>query len=124
MRDGPFSEFSIFRRGKCSFYMLVLELTARSVSQILHKQCTFSYMPYFDECCKLLATDAEYASDQHLLHIVQLQRLSEKINSISAQNILGTHGPGSSSERSFREMKLELEQYRASLPCPLHENSK
>ncbi|GLB04780.1 hypothetical protein AtubIFM57258_010799 [Aspergillus tubingensis] len=94
-----------------------------SVSQILHKQCTFSYMPYFDECCKLLATDAEYASDQHLLHIVQLQRLSEKITSISAQNILGTHGPGSSIERSFREMKLELEQYRASLPCPLNENN-
>ncbi|PYH70659.1 fungal specific transcription factor domain-containing protein [Aspergillus vadensis CBS 113365] len=94
-----------------------------SVSQILHKQCTFPYMPYFDECCKLLATDAEYASDQHLLHIVQLQRLSEKITSISTQNILGTHGPGSSSERSFREMKLELEQYRASLPCPLNENN-
>lgn len=81
-------------------------------------------MPYFDDCCKLLATDAEYASDQHLLHIVQLQRLSERITFISSQNILGTHGPGSSSERSFREMKLELEQYRASLPCPLNENSK
>ncbi|GLA17725.1 hypothetical protein AnigIFM62618_004873 [Aspergillus niger] len=94
-----------------------------SVSQILHKQCTFPYMPYFDDCCKLLATDAEYASDQHLLHIVQLQRLSERITFISSQNILGTHGPGSSSERSFREMKLELEQYRASLPCPLNENN-
>ncbi|PYI11625.1 hypothetical protein BO78DRAFT_403035 [Aspergillus sclerotiicarbonarius CBS 121057] len=93
-----------------------------SVSHILHKQCSFSYLPYFEDCCKLLATDAEYASDQYLLHIVQLQRISERITSISAQNILGLHSSGLGIEHSFRELKSELELYRASLPCRLDEN--
>ncbi|PWY94489.1 hypothetical protein BO94DRAFT_531461 [Aspergillus sclerotioniger CBS 115572] len=95
---------------------------ASSVSQILHKQCSFSYLPYFEDCCRLLATDAEYASDQCLLHVVQLQRLSEKITSISAQNILAAHSDGLAIERSFHELKSELELYRADLPCRLNEN--
>ncbi|OOG00510.1 hypothetical protein ASPCADRAFT_125531 [Aspergillus carbonarius ITEM 5010] len=93
-----------------------------SVSQILHKQCSFSYLPYFEDCCRLLATDAEYASDQCLLHIVQLQRLSEKITSISVQNILAAHSSGLGIECSFRELKSELELYRVNLPCRLNEN--
>lgn len=72
--------------------------------------------------CKILAIDAEYPSDKHLLYIVQLQRISERISQVSAQNGPGNCNPGFSFEQDYRNLKSDLELYRANLPFLLTES--
>ncbi|KAF4160816.1 hypothetical protein CNMCM6936_003771 [Aspergillus lentulus] len=91
------------------------------ISQILQKRSSFSYIPYLEASCELLASDAEYNSDCHLLHIVQLQRLSEKILLISSQHASENHH-ADTLEYYYRELRSELDLYRAQLPFMLTEN--
>ncbi|KAL2700369.1 hypothetical protein AAEP93_008892 [Penicillium crustosum] len=93
-----------------------------SISQILQKGCSFPYLPYFESICKLLAADAEYPSDKYLLHIVQLQQLSDKITLVSSQHVPEIHNTPFSLEHYYRELKSELDLYRANLPFLLCEN--
>lgn len=72
--------------------------------------------------CKILATDAECPSDTHLLYIVQLQRLSERVSQVASQNGPDTCKPGFTLERDYRNLKSELELYRANLPFLLTES--
>lgn len=72
--------------------------------------------------CKLLAADAEYPSDKYLLHIVQLQQLSEKITQVSSQHAPEIHNTPFNLEHYYREFKSELDLYRANLPFLLSES--
>ncbi|KAJ5779814.1 hypothetical protein N7457_007534 [Penicillium paradoxum] len=85
------------------------------------KRCAFPYLPYFENMCKTLATDAEHPSDKYLLHIVQLQQLSERISQASTQNLTGLHHPNFSLEQEYRQFRSELDLYRTNLPFPLTE---
>ncbi|KAF4233514.1 hypothetical protein CNMCM8980_010237 [Aspergillus fumigatiaffinis] len=91
------------------------------ISQILQKRSSFSYIPYLEASCELLASDAEYDSDCHLLYIVQLQRLSEKILLISSQHASENHH-ADTLEYHYRELRSELDLYRAQLPFMLTED--
>ncbi|OQE01924.1 hypothetical protein PENSOL_c003G10580 [Penicillium solitum] len=97
-------------------------LVSSRISQILQKGCSFPYLPYFESICKLLAADAEYPSDKYLLHVVQLQQLSEKITLVSSQHVPEIHNTPFSLEHYYRELKSELDLYRANLPFLLCEN--
>ncbi|RAL13912.1 fungal specific transcription factor domain-containing protein [Aspergillus homomorphus CBS 101889] len=91
------------------------------ISQILQKRSSFSYSLYLEAACALLASNVEYDSDRHLSHMVQLQRLSEKILPISSQR-----APDAQSENFveayYREIRSELDLYQARLPFLLTEN--
>lgn len=97
-------------------------LVSSRISQILQKGCSFPYSPYFESICKLLAADAEYPSDKCLLHIVQLQQLSEKITLASSHHAPEIHNTPFSLEHYYRELKSELDLYRANLPFLLRGN--
>jgi hypothetical protein len=101
---------------------ILTTLMCFSISQILQKRCSFSYIPYFDNMCKTLAADAEYPSDRYLLHIVQLQRISEKVTLVTTQSIKETNNPGYYLENEYRTMRSELEVYRVNLPFSLTES--
>ncbi|KAL4971317.1 hypothetical protein BDW66DRAFT_165454 [Aspergillus desertorum] len=93
-----------------------------SISHILQKLSSFSYIPYLQTSCELLASNAEYDSDQHLVHMVQLQRLSEKVILVSSSQ----HAPETQSsdalEQCYHELWSELDLYRAQLPFSLTES--
>ncbi|KAJ6189853.1 hypothetical protein N7519_004761 [Penicillium mononematosum] len=89
---------------------------------ILQKGCSFPYSPYFESMCKLLATDAEYPSDRYLLHIVQLQQISEKITLVSMQHVPKIQNSSFGLEHYYRELKSEIDLYRANLPFLLTES--
>jgi hypothetical protein len=72
--------------------------------------------------CKLLATDAEYPSDRYLLHIVQLQQISEKITLVSMQHVPEIQNTSFGLEHYYRELKSEIDLYRANLAFPLTES--
>jgi hypothetical protein len=65
-----------------------------------------------------LAADPEYPSDKYLLHIVQLQGISNKIAASSASNFPSPHATNSEIEHSYDELKAELSLYRGNLPFP------
>lgn len=106
--------------GQWMFELTSLMLS--SISQILQKGSSFPYLPYFENMCKLLATDAEYPSDGYLLYIVQLQQISEKITLVSPQHVSEIQPTGFSVEHYYRELTAELDLYRANLPFLLTEN--
>ncbi|KAJ6032634.1 hypothetical protein N7540_003366 [Penicillium herquei] len=93
-----------------------------AISQILQKRFYFPYLPYLESLGMDLTADAEYASDKYLLHIVRLQRISEKVALYSTPNYPGPHEANSGIEHSYDELKTELALYRANLPFPLAEN--
>jgi hypothetical protein len=97
-------------------------LVSSRVSQILQKGSSFPYLPYFESICKLLAADVEHPSDKYLLHIVQLQQLSEKITLVSSQHVPETHNTPFRLEHYYRELKSELDLYSANLPFLLCES--
>ena len=97
-------------------------LMPSSISQILQKGCSFPYSPYFESMCKLLAADAEYPSDRYLLYIMQLQQISEKITLASMQHVPEIRNTNFGLEHSYRELKSEIELYRANLPFLLTES--
>ena len=97
-------------------------LTCPRISQILQKRCTFPYSPYIESLGILLATEPEYSSDRYLLHIVQLQKISERIVLFSTPVVPEIHDPNLGIEHYYRELKMELARYQANLPFPLTEN--
>lgn len=70
----------------------------------------------------LLATEAEYSSDRYLVHIVQLQKISERIVLFSTPVVPEIHDSNLGIEHYYQELKTELALYRANLPFPLTEN--
>lgn len=91
---------------------------------MLQKQCPFPYQPFIGECCESLAKDLEFPSDSSLLHIIQLQYLSEKMTSVSIQHFPENQPVSSAVQRRFQELHSELDAYRANLPFSLHDNRK
>ncbi|PYI14634.1 hypothetical protein BO99DRAFT_406492 [Aspergillus violaceofuscus CBS 115571] len=89
-----------------------------SISQILQKRSSFSFIPYLETSCELLASTAEYDSDQHLLQLIQLQRLSERIIVASGQHTSEPHD-ADALEQCYRDRRSELDLYLAQLPFPL-----
>lgn len=97
-------------------------LTCLRISQILQKRCSFPYSPYIESLGILLATEPEYSSDRYLLHIVQLQKISERIVPLSTPVVPEIHDPNLGIEHHYRELKTDLVRYQANLPFPLTEN--
>ncbi|KAJ5628484.1 hypothetical protein N7490_010712 [Penicillium lividum] len=93
-----------------------------AISQILQKRFCFPYLQYLESLGMYLATDPEYASDRYLIHIVELQRISEKIAVYSAPHFPGPHGGNPGIELSYVELKAELSSYQANLPFSLNES--
>ncbi|RAK81768.1 Zn(II)2Cys6 transcription factor [Aspergillus fijiensis CBS 313.89] len=89
-----------------------------SISQILQKRSSFSFIPYLETSCEFLASTAEYNSDRHLLHLIQLQRLSERIIAASSQHTSEPHD-ADALEQCYRDRRSELDLYLAQLPFPL-----
>ncbi|KAJ6002603.1 hypothetical protein N7451_005150 [Penicillium sp. IBT 35674x] len=93
-----------------------------AISQILQKQFHFPYLLYLENIGMDLTTDSEFASDKYLLHIVRLQRISEKVALYLVPNSPGPHDAQLGVEHSYDELKAELLLYQANLPFPLTEN--
>ncbi|PYI31468.1 hypothetical protein BP00DRAFT_370740 [Aspergillus indologenus CBS 114.80] len=89
-----------------------------SISQILQKRSSFSFIPYLETSCEFLASTAEYDSDRHLLQLIQLQRLSERIIVASSQHTSEPHD-ADALEQCYRDHRSELDLYLAQLPFPL-----
>ncbi|KAJ5148027.1 hypothetical protein N7526_001379, partial [Penicillium atrosanguineum] len=93
-----------------------------AISQVLQKRLYFPYLPYFESLGIDLATNPEYASDKYLLHLVRLQRISEKVTLCSIPNDPTPRETNSTIEHYYGELNAELASYQANLPFPLIEN--
>ena len=62
-----------------------LQHPCSSISILLQKSSTFPHSAYIDDCCESLGRDDEYPTDKHLLYIIRLQHIMERINPLSTQ---------------------------------------
>ncbi|CRG91264.1 Protein SOGA2 [Talaromyces islandicus] len=84
------------------------------------RQFNFSLTPYIENCCKTLYNAAESPYDKYIMHMIQLQRIAEKIDRLSMQHAIELGNPGSASELYVSALKADLEAFRAGFPVDLH----
>jgi hypothetical protein len=75
--------------------------------------------PYIEECCRALNESKQYPSDKHLVHLVQLQQISEKIRPIS----LPADGVDQPLAMYIKMLHTELQQFEDSMPSELRQDS-
>ncbi|KAJ5752226.1 RTA1-domain-containing protein [Penicillium odoratum] len=83
------------------------------ISQILQKRFYFLYLLCLESLGMYLAADTGYASDRYLMHIVELQGISEKIAFYSAPHFPGPHGGNPGIELSYVEPTYPFPQLKA-----------
>ncbi|KAJ5998953.1 hypothetical protein N7451_006763 [Penicillium sp. IBT 35674x] len=93
-----------------------------SIAILLQKHSTFSYVPYIEEYCQSLHDANEYPLDHYILHIVQLQRIAEKIDRLSASHTDELVRPGSGAELYVTSIKEDLSTFHKGLPFDLHDS--
>lgn len=69
----------------------------------------------------MLYNAAESPYDKCIMHMIQLQRIAEKIDRLSMQHAIELGHPGSASELYVSALKADLEAFRAEFPGSLHE---
>lgn len=99
---------------------LIFRVDTRIAIYVL-KQSNFSYTSYIEECCQSLYDKPEHLYDKYLIYIVQLQRLAEKIDRLSASHGQELMRPGSGTELYVIDMKSDLEAFQRRLPFNIDE---
>lgn len=94
------------------------------VAVLLQKKSYVPQLPYLEEWCKSLHEAAEYPNDRHILYLIQLQFIAEKIDRLSLQHGLELSIPGSASELYIGSLKSELDAFRNQLPFELRKTRK
>ncbi|KAJ5167138.1 uncharacterized protein N7482_005919 [Penicillium canariense] len=92
-----------------------------TIAALLHKQPTFSYIPYIEECCQSLQNANESPHDSYITSLVQLQRIAEKIDHLSANHTQELMRPGSGSELYVTHIKSDLEAFQDRLSFDIYE---
>lgn len=75
--------------------------------------------PYIEECCHALIESKEYPSDKHLVHLVRLQQINEKIRLITVP----ADGVDQPLAMYVKMLHAELQQFRESSPNEVEQNS-
>ncbi|KAJ5477081.1 Transcription factor himD [Penicillium diatomitis] len=91
------------------------------VSQILQKRSSFPWVPYLEASCEFLASNPEYECDRILSHIVELQRLYERVAQVSSLHKPDTHHTDEL-EYDYRQIRTQLDLFRSRLPFVLNDN--
>lgn len=95
-----------------------------SVSVTLQKMPTFPHSVYIENQCKSLGEALEHPTDCHLLYIIQLQQLVEKINhqvlDLGQELSTSTH----SGAALLMTFKTDLEIFKERLPFDMKESRK
>ncbi|KAJ5610829.1 hypothetical protein N7510_007548 [Penicillium lagena] len=87
-----------------------------SISIHVLKQSNFPCTSYIEKCCQSLYDTPEHTYDKYLIYIVQLQRIAEKIDRLSASHGQELMRPGSGTELYVINMKSDLESFQSQLP--------
>ncbi|XHF99593.1 hypothetical protein AWENTII_003091 [Aspergillus wentii] len=90
-----------------------------SISRILDKSCTFPLTPYIEECGQSLATNPEYPSDTHIIFIIKLQYLLDKMD----HPLRGVTETNREIERHIQNQRKGLEHYKVTVPFDLKEST-
>ncbi|KAI8957604.1 hypothetical protein F5Y11DRAFT_77498 [Daldinia sp. FL1419] len=118
--DAPKSRTNDERRALCGVWYMT-SVVSLSFQRIEPPK----YTSYVDQCLRELETDQEYGTDSLLVHLVRIQRLSERISQLHAKDqdeneLAGiTRAPVSA---YFGVFHAEIEKFKASLPRHLLSN--
>ncbi|QKX54629.1 uncharacterized protein TRUGW13939_01717 [Talaromyces rugulosus] len=94
---------------------------ASTIMVLLQKQFNFPLTPYIEDCCKSLYNAAESPYDKYILHLIQLQRIAERVDRLSMRHAIELGNPGSASELYVSALKGDLETFRSEFPAGFHE---
>ncbi|KAL3423701.1 hypothetical protein PVAG01_05448 [Phlyctema vagabunda] len=92
-------------------------------SMILQKTSIFPYSDYITEtCCDHISAKGTSPLDKYILYLVQLQRISEKIDQLYYRHGPHLNDPDASVELLISSLQSELSIYRDRLPFDINEN--
>ncbi|EED15032.1 conserved hypothetical protein [Talaromyces stipitatus ATCC 10500] len=92
-----------------------------TVAILVQKQFNFRYTPYIEDCCNSLSGTAETAYDKYIPYMIQLQRIVDKIDQLSARHASELVSPGSGAELYVTSLIADLEAFQTRLPFALSE---
>lgn len=96
---------------------------SQSVSTMLQKTSTFPFSAHIDEYCKSLRDEAACPTDKHVLYVVRLQAIAEKIDRLFSQRVSELNSE-STIELFVKQLQSELELFRERLPFDITESCK
>ncbi len=113
-----------------SFHMLIhsiLQLNIlRSLSISWKRPNTLEHSDYMLECALSLQADSQYATDEFLLHLIQLQQLAEEVDKTFAGNIADMPSDllALQLQTNVKRFQTRLNTWRASIPFHLEKSGK
>lgn len=89
------------------------------------KQSAFTrYTKYIDQCLKDLDDAGEYKTDQLVVQLIHIQRLTERIFHFHSGDSLLDKQPESSTMACLEAFRVELDSLRNALPLDLRSDCK
>lgn len=97
---------------------------ATRASMCLKSPEKIPYTSYVEDCCAILSSQAEYASDHFLAITVRLQCIIDRIHDTFTGEPIASKQVSTPMVLQVNFYQKELEAFKASIPLPIQEDRK